>query len=239
MIAPLPGILRTFDTSHAFGMFRVAVLTVLAGPLTPLALAADITGSGRSVTERRDVAAFHGIALSAPAHVDVARGGAEAVSITADDNVLGEIETVVENGVLQVRVRPTVSLRTRNPIRVAVTARQLDSIAIAGAGDVNAPALAAPRLAVRLAGSGGARLGGKADELDASLSGSGGLDAARLESRRAQVALSGSGQATVWAREALRVRIAGSGGVRYYGDPVVERSIAGSGSLRRAGAAPS
>jgi len=43
---------------------------------------------------------------------------------------------------------------------------------------------------------------------------------------------------SVWAREALQVRIAGSGDVRYYGDPSVEKRIAGSGSVKRLGPSP-
>ena len=202
------------------------------------AAAQTLTGSGTNATQERDVRNFTGLDIAVPAQVEIAQGATESLRITADDNVLPEIQSVVERGVLRLKLRQGVNLR-RATIRVAVQAKTLESISIAGSADVRAPQLATPKLALNIAGSGDMHLGGKADSVDVRISGSGDIRAAKLASQRTTVSISGSGDATVWTREALRVRVAGSGDVGYYGDPKVDKSIAGSGAVRRLGAAPS
>lgn len=202
------------------------------------AVAAAITGSGKAVTQSRQVKDFNGLGLSLPAIVEVGQGPHQRLTITADDNVLPLIESVVEGGVLKLRLREGTRLQ-RATIRVSLQVKALESISISGSGEVRAPALSGAKLRLEIAGSGDAHLGGKADAFDVRISGSGNVDAAKLAAQRAAVSLSGSGDAVVSARESLDVRIAGSGDVRYYGDPKVQKSVAGSGSLRRLGAAPS
>lgn len=203
-----------------------------------VAFAAAVTGSGKPITQTRQLKDINGLGLSIPAIVEVGQGSQERLTITADDNVLPLIESVVQGGVLKLRLREGTRLQ-RATIRVSLQVRTLESISISGSGEVRAPALSGAKLRLDIAGSGDARLGGKAEALDVRLSGSGNVDAAKLAAQRAAVSVSGSGDATVSARESLNVRIAGSGDVRYYGDPKVEKSVAGSGSVRRLGAAPS
>jgi hypothetical protein len=203
------------------------------------ALAASLTGSGRSVTEDRALSGYRGISLSIPGRVEIVQGAVEGIRITADDNVMPEIETVVENGSLKLRFRKSMSLVGKSTIRIAVSARNIEAIAVAGSGDVHAPALASPQLVVNIAGSGNVHLGGRTETLNVNISGSGDLGASKLDTQSVKVSVAGSGDAVVWARKTLTVSVAGSGDIRYYGDPAVTRSVVGSGSVRRLGAAPS
>jgi hypothetical protein len=202
------------------------------------ALAASLTGSGRSVSEDRALSGYRGIALSIPGRVEIVQGAVEGIRITADDNVMPEIESVVENGTLKLRFRQRFGNVDKVRILVVVHAKTVESLAVAGSGDIHAPALNAQRLSVHIAGSGDVKLAGRAESIDVSIAGSGDLDAGRFDTQRAKISVAGAGDATVWARQALKVSVAGSGGIRYYGDPTVERSIVGSGSVKRLGAAP-
>lgn len=222
-------------TLHRNALFAAALLLA-----APLALAETVTGSGQAATDNRSVAGFHGVSLSIPGRLEIVQGEGEKLSITADDNVLPLIETAVERGELRIRFRERsfLNVRTKTPIRMTLTARALDAIAVAGSGDVQAPALNARDLKVAIAGSGDVTLGGKAQGLSVHIAGSGDVKAGRLEAQSAQVHIAGSGDATVWARDTLKVSVSGSGDVRYYGDPSVQHSVAGSGSVRRVGATP-
>jgi hypothetical protein len=220
---------------------RRTLILALAVLCAPVAHAETIAGSGRPTTESRAASGFRGVALSVPGRVDLVQGATESVSLTADDNVLPLIETVVEDGVLQIRWRDRsrrIDVSTRTPIRVAVKARAIESIAVAGSGDVVASALSTASLKVSLSGSGHVQLAGKAERMDANLSGAGGMKAGDFQIQRGSISISGSGDAVVQARSSLRVSIAGSGDVGYYGDPAVEKSVAGTGAVRRLGAAP-
>lgn len=221
-------------TSRAFSTALLA-LTLFAAHA---AVAATLTGSGRSASEDRAVTGYSGVALSIPARVDIVQGTTEGIRITADDNLLAHIESVVEGGMLKLRWHERSQSVSNAHIRVIVNAKALESLAVAGSGEIHAPSVNAKRFAVSVAGSGDVKLAGRAEALEVSISGSGDLDAGKLEAQRARVSIAGSGDATVWARAALQAHVAGSGEIRYYGDPEIKRSLAGSGSVRRLGAAP-
>jgi hypothetical protein len=223
--------------------YRTSLLLCAAAAIASLGLAGasawtGITGSGRPMTQQREVSGFKGIALSVPGRLEIVQGPAEGVTLAADDNVVPEIETVVERGVLHIRFRRSTGVTTRTRISIMVKARSIESIAVAGSGDVIAMALDSPELTVRVAGSGDVKVGGRAESLLVRISGSGDVDAGRFDTQRAKVSVAGSGDATVWARKSLEVSVSGSGDVRYFGDPEVRRKIAGSGSVRRKGASP-
>ena len=222
-------------------------------------LAASLTGSGRPVTETRAVSGFTGIGFSIPGHLELTQGDTESLVITADDNVLPEIQTVVEKGTLKIRFVKD-NLSTSNiTVRVKVTARTLEHLAVGGAGDISAGAIKAGKLSLSVGGSGNIVVaslvasdlsaqvggsgnitvkGGTTDTLSTSVGGSGNVTTTRLAARKASVNVGGSGNASLWASESLSINVAGSGNVRYYGDAKVSRAIVGSGEVKRLGAAP-
>lgn len=215
-------------------------LTLLAALFPQWAAAETVKGSGTAATEQRQVAGFQSVAISVPGRLEVSQADVEKLTITADDNVLPLIETVVERGELRIRFRErhNINVRTKAPIRIVLSAKTVEALAVAGSGEVVAPALTARRMRVSISGSGDVTLGGKAQAIEVSIAGSGNLKAGRFEAQTAKVDIAGSGDSTLWVRDSLQASIAGSGDVRYYGDPAVTRSIVGSGDVRRAGAAP-
>jgi len=208
--------------------------------------------------EARGVSGFTGLSLRAPVNVDLVQGDSEGLVLEGDPDAIARIETVVENGTLKIRYSAHEHAWNLAKIRAHVRMKTVESLAIAGSGDIAAQSLRAKDLRVSISGSGDVRIGalaadhlsasisgsgdlsvaGKAERTETSIAGSGDLKAARLESREARVSIAGSGDATVWAKDQVSVSIVGSGDVRYYGDPRLERSVAGSGSVQRLAAAP-
>ena len=228
-----------------------AVLTAL--PRGAHAADALVTASGPSVAEARTAGDFHGIAVSGGIELKVRQGSQAAIEVKAEANVLPHVETVAENGTLQVRWKKGSKLRVKDTPQVSVTVVGLQSIASAGSGAIAVAPLKTPKLAVSLAGSGDAAIDAlQADELAISIAGSGDLKASgqvtRLQLRIAgsgdvkcdalkaddvTVSVSGSGDASVHAAKSLSVSIAGSGDVLYSGDAQVKSAIVGSGSVRK------
>lgn len=244
-------------------MHRRSLLVLAASTFTPLARAdlfgsPAVVGSGIRKLETRDVGPFTGVALALNAVVGLRQGDKDAVVVEADDNILPLVETVVDNGTLTIRFRKRTGTIRANVIRVNLTARTIEFLAVAGTGDIHAGKLQARSLAAKVSGSGDIRIGqldaasfkasisgsgnltvaGRTDALQASIAGSGNLLLDKLETRSATLKIAGSGYAKVWARETLTVNVAGSGDVDYYGSPVLTRSVAGSGTIKRLGAAP-
>jgi len=218
----------------------------------------SVSGSGTIKSETRAVSGFTGISLAVNSLVEIQQGDTESVTIETDDNLLPLIETVVENGTLQIRPTPRNTSFTTRKINIIVQVKTVDRLAIAGAGDMHAKSLKvsalktsiagsgdiriksldAGALTVKIAGSGDFAAAGRAASMDARIAGSGDIKAGNLDTKTVEVSIAGSGDATVWARDSLKVKVAGSGDVKYYGDAAVTKSIGGSGSVKRLGAAP-
>ena len=219
---------------------------------------AKVSGSGIIKTETRNVSSFTGISLSLPAKVEIVQGNTEGISIETDDNILPLIETVVEDGKLRLRFKDrnmSVSTKTLN---MKVNVKTLDSLSVAGSGDLRAAKLKVANLKTSIAGSGDVRIasldadtlivsiagsgdfsaGGKANAVEGKIAGSGDLKIETLAANSVKLSIAGSGDAKVWAKDTLKISVAGSGDVAYYGDAKVTQSVAGSGSVKRLGNAP-
>ncbi len=229
----------------------------LAGPLDWVG-GERIQGNGVIKKQSRELAHFTGVSFSLPGNAELRIGNSENITIETDENLLAQIETVVEKGVLHIRpVKRNLSLNSRH-MKIWLNAQTVDSLTLGGSGSIDADALRAKKLQVQLGGSGSITvkgleadtvsvgLGGSgnfksgtgnAGNISVSIGGSGDVDLGQVRSRDASVSVAGSGEATVWATNDLSVTIAGSGDVNYYGDPKVSRSVIGSGGTRRLGGA--
>lgn len=244
-------------------MLRRHLLILAACSVAPFARAdifggPAVRGSGMLKTQARDVGTFTGVTLALSAVVEVRQGDKDVVVIETDDNLLPLIETVVENGTLRIRLKNRTGSIAAKAIRIGVTARVIEALAVAGAGEIRVDTLQTKSLAATISGSGDIRIGqldaasfkaningsgdltvaGKSDTLQGAIAGSGTLQSGKLEARTAALKIAGSGYAKVWARETLAVSVAGSGDVDYYGSPALTRSVAGSGTIKRLGPAP-
>lgn len=236
------------NTLWALGVNTICLLAFM--PFA--AQAASIAGSGTAATEVRQTGEFRGIAQRGSIDVEV-RQGATAVSVTADDNLLPYLETVVEGGTLQVRWKSGTSLRGRVSAKVSVATPKLQSLASSGSGDFRVEAFNAPALKVTLSGSGDVsfnalatddlaitisgssdvRGNGRATRLSIGISGSGDVKLGEMKSDEVSVRIAGSGDAEVNAAKSLDVSIAGSGDVLYSGDAALKTRVAGSGTVRK------
>lgn len=220
---------------------------------------AVIKGSGKLATETREVGPFTRLALEGLGEVTIQQGSAEALSLTAEDNLLPLITSQVDGDTLRLGFnRPTWrnSVQPTKPIQYTVTVRDLEALELAGSGSLHATSLAAESLlinvlgqgdvmvdhleagqtSVRLAGSGTVTLAGRAGQESVQLSGSGQVRAGDLESQTATVDVGGSGEVVVWVRSDLAVNITGAGSVSYFGLPTLSRrDISGTGDINPMG----
>jgi Putative auto-transporter adhesin, head GIN domain len=220
-----------------------------------LALAALAPLTANAGTEQRTVAEFDAIALGGSFNLDVSQGTTASVTVSADDKLLPLIETVVDNGRLEVRwKRGTQTWGWKHgDVKVTVVTPKLRGLSTAGSGDIQLQAFNTPALKLSIAGSGNAVLSalttddlgvtvagsgdvkgaGKATKVAISIAGSGDVKLMEMKSDDATVKISGSGSATINAIKTLAVSIAGSGDVVYSGEASVKSSVAGSGSVTK------
>ena len=249
---------RFLPMLSAFALVGAFTLTATSATAWDWSWGAKISGSGNIKTEARAVTGFNGISLSIPAKAEIVQGASEGISIETDDNILPLIETVIEEGKLKIRFKDRNMSVSTKTLRMTINVKSIESLAVAGAGDLQAAKLQVATLKTSIAGSGDVRIanldadtlivsiagsgdfsaGGKSNTLEAKIAGSGDIKTEKLATNNVKVSIAGSGDARVWAKDTLKISVAGSGDVAYYGDAKVTQSVAGSGSVKRLGSAP-
>ena len=214
-------------------------------------------GSGKIVTETRDVNNFDAIELSYPAEVFIKQGNTESLEIEADDNLLPNLKTQVRNGKLEIfyrredgkHVNPTKTVRITIVVKdlaevdfnsageLTIEKLKTDNldVSLSGAGNLNLDSVQIRGLGVNLSGAGSMTASGSAEDLDMNISGFGDFNGEDLHSQVARVNISGAGSATVWVDDDLTAGISGAGSISYYGSASVTKQISGVGGVDHAG----
>ena len=120
---------------HAFAAALATAAALLAPGAAHAFLGTTIAASGKVVSESREARGYSGVAVSLPGTVVVRQAENAPVAIEADDNLMPEIETVVERGVLRIRFKRNLSVTGRPTIKVLVTNPAIESLSVAGSGD--------------------------------------------------------------------------------------------------------
>jgi hypothetical protein len=189
-----------------------------------------IEGNGRPKTVQRSVAPFHAVSIDGAFEVVLVFGKNTEVSVTAEDNLLANIVTVVSNGTLSIRASG--SICATSPMKIRVGTARLEDVVSNGSNDIWLEQMAAQSLAVQIDGSGTVRGDGRADQLSVDIRGSAEFRSKELKAESVQIDISGSGDVEVFASKAIHADISGAGTVVYYGHPQqVTQQITGAGQL--------
>lgn len=214
-----------------------------------------VFGSGHVVEETRDVAPFTKVELIGFGTLHVTQGTAPSLTVSADDNLMPLVRSVVADGILTIRVEKADPRLLLSPTKLdfSATVVSLDQITVSDYGRVVVDGLQGKALRVDVAGaaavamtgldltalkatlSGGGSLSaaGKASSQDVSILGTGDYVGGRLASRKAKVKSDGAGRATVRVSDSLGATITGAGRIDYLGDPKLTQTVTGPGAVKR------
>lgn len=214
------------------GFLLVAILTACgvnlgSGNLTP------VSGSGNVVTETRNVSGFDGVTITGAGNVLIDQSGTESLTLTTDDNLLQYIKTEVRGGKLVIEFTRGVVFGKVQELTFKVGAKNLNSLQVDGAANVDGKNIATENLSVKLNGAGAITLSGKATAQDVALDGVGAYNGAELASQRAKVAQNGAGSAVVRVSDKLDAIISGLGSIEYIGNPQVTKNVSGVGTVQQ------
>ena len=217
-----------------------------------------ITPSNVNMSENRDVSGFHAIDFSTIGKINILQGDKESLNISGPDNLVPEISTTVENGTLIIKNKENITinpLNSQNPLTFTIVVKDLNSLNLSGAGDVQIETLSTPSmeidmsgagrvsqnqlttetLNIKLSGLGGIDLTGQATQATIDISGAGNVNAPDLKIQNANITISGLGGATVWVTDQLSGNISGAGSVSYYGSPQTNTNTSGLGKFNSLG----
>jgi hypothetical protein len=233
-----------------------SILASLGGGNAPAGR--KVTGSGAIVAQERTLGGFTAVEMAGQGDVHIETGGEQKIVIEADDNILPLIETQVRDGTLVIRTKERIDLHPSRTIRCNVTLKELDSIVLSGAGDIDAPAVKADRFAATIQGAGDLRIatldaptvelriGGAGDieiddldtdSLTALISGAGDVRFAGGDAKSAHVTITGLGN---WEAEHLvtgeaTVKITGVGDATVHARDRLTAEVTGVGKVKYLG----
>jgi Putative auto-transporter adhesin, head GIN domain len=207
--------------------------------------------------QNRQVSGFNSISSSGPFDVHVKINGTESLKISANSDIINEIETVVEDHKLEIRFKHHREWNHEHSDRidVYVTAKSLSSLANAGSGAIKVDgtvsgenvnvtlsgsgnitsSVKSGNLHATITGSGSIQLNGSAGDAKVMISGSGEMNGKEFKTGSASVVITGSGSAYFDAEKTISAHIVGSGNVIYTGNATVNNSMTvGSGRVSKA-----
>lgn len=213
-----------------------------------------VKGNGNMTKITRSTTSYNGVKCAGSFDYILEAGTEGNITIEGEENLLDYIITEVKDGVLIVKTKKMVSLRTsyNKTITVTIPFQDISSVSLAGSGDlwskntINADTfkasisgsgdvsltIQANSIEASVAGSGDLTLKGNTTNLEASIAGSGDFHGFDLEADNTTVSVAGSGDADVVSRKYLKARVSGSGDIEYKGNPEKEDTkVAGSGSI--------
>jgi hypothetical protein len=216
-----------------------------------------VKGNGEMTTQERVTGDYDGVAVGGFFDVDLVSGTEGTISVKAEENLQEYIITEVKNGILHIKIENGVNLKPsswKDGIHVTVPVEAIESLSLAGSGDVNSrTTLKAARFSAKISGSGDLNFRVDTDELNASMAGSGDMkisgnagmfevniagsgdiEAYDLEARSVDASISGSADLHVTASEFIKARVSGSGDIRYRGNPAkIDSKVSGSGEISK------
>lgn len=192
-----------------------------------------VQGSGNVVTETREVSGFNTISLQGMGSVIVDQTGHETLSISADENFLPYLETVVEGKTLVLRVPENMVFRDVADLTFRIGASNLEAVELMGAGSFEVNGLDTDLWQVTVPGAGSITVSGRAREQAVRLDGASSYLAEDLDSDVATILTNGAGTAVVRVNDELDVTINGLGKVEYIGNPSVREKINGLGFVTK------
>jgi hypothetical protein len=212
-----------------------------------------ILGSGKTVSEDRQVSGIESISIGSSMNLIIEQTGNESVRIEAAEDIIPIITTEMVGSELQIELKSGNLINIRS-IDCYVSVKDLNAIKVSSSASVKCDNLKTENLSIemassskgslnvdvtnldlRIASSANLSISGKTDKQNTEVNSSGKLDAFGLVSKDCTIVVQSSGNANINVTDNLDVTVKSSGRVNYKGNPKVNSDVASAGSLNKVG----
>ncbi len=198
-----------------------------------------IRGSGTLVSESREVSNFSSVELAMTGTLRITLGDKDSLTIQAEDNLMGSIQTGVSFGRLVIKTSQGTDLQPTKPITYDLTVSKLSEIIITSDGDIETENLKSSSFSIVVSSSGNLTISGlECSSLQAKISSSGNITIGNLTTDSISVTISSSGNLAIQGGQAQTQNIHISSSGEYRADPLasvsadVTLSSSGSTTIR-------
>lgn len=193
-------------------------------------LFSGIKGSGNIKTEQREVSEFRSVRVGGAIVVEITAQKDYSLEVEGDDNILPLIKTDIDGDTLKISSEKGYS--TSNPIKVKISAQNIDDLDLSGASKVSIVNLDNESLNVDSSGASKISCEGKTKNLTVDMSGASNFDSEKLVADGVSIDASGASKATVSVKDSLKADLSGASKVVYYGNPKnFENKTSGASSI--------
>lgn len=190
----------------------------------------SVKGSGVAATDVRKLSDFKGVDVGGVFQVEVVSGKEYAVEVDADDNLLPYIKTEVDGDVL--KISATERLKSSTPMRIRVSAPNIESVEASGASKVSVAEIKNSDLRIDTSGASKVQIAGETASLTIDVSGASKIDAGDLKAGKANVDASGASSVDVFVTGELVSEASGASKIGYAGNPSsVSKNTSGAGKV--------
>jgi hypothetical protein len=211
-----------------------------------------IDGSGNQISENRNVGSFTRVETSGSIKVILKQGPVNSVKVTADDNIIKDIETDVRGNRLIIDLEG--NFCDVGPITVYVTSKEYEGVDASGAVEIVSDGklnlkdfeldlsgaskvdldLNAANVKTSSSGASEISLKGQAGSHELELSGSTSVEALDFIVGRYRIESSGASESRINVLNELNISSSGSSDVEYRGNPSsIKNSESGASSLKK------
>jgi Putative auto-transporter adhesin, head GIN domain len=186
-------------------------------------------GSGKIVTQQRDVKGFKGVEVGGAILVEITAQKDFSVEIEADDNLISLIKTEVNDGVLEIETEGRIS--PTEQVKVRISAPDIDNLEVSGASDLTLNNVKNSSLSVDASGASKIKVTGETTKFTLESSGASKINADDLKTVNANIDASGASHIEVYVSGDLSVDASGASHIVYSGKPTVHQKISGASGV--------
>lgn len=197
------------------------------------ALRADVKGSGKRITEKRNIAPFTSIETDGAFDIDVVCQKDVSMEIEGDDNIIPLVSSEVSNNVL--KLKPSQSYSASDPIKLRITVPNLEALMANGAGNIRITGVSNEKLQISSDGAPAITASGSTKMIGIDTNGAAKIDTHNLRAAHAVVDSKGVSKVDLGVSDRLDVTVSGPSHVTYRGDPVVNKTVHGPGKVEKRG----
>ena len=181
-----------------------------------------LRGSGRLVTRELDLEGFTRVEVGHAFEVDLVQSRFYSVVITADDNVIDDVEVTISRDTLRIGME-TLFVNVQNvTLRAEVSMPTLEALELSGASRLTG-SMEVDDIGFEVSGASRLTLRGGGGQMRLDASGASQVDLSAFVVDDADVDISGASQATVNVRGRLDAEASGASQLRYLGNPSMGR----------------
>ena len=229
----------------------VIALTLLSYN-TSFAQFKKVKGNGNITTKTHTTSDYHKVAVVGSMDVILEKGTEGSIRVTTDENIHEYVTIESNKGVLKIKIKNYVNIKSKKSIHITVPFKSLDNVSldgsgsvltndqiksdqfeaeIGGSGEMNLD-IDVNRVNAKVNGSASLKIIGTATDLEIKVIGSGDFDGGSLIAQNVEANVTGSGEALVVAKSSIKARVYGSGDIKYLGNPsTIDNKVLGSGDI--------